>query len=130
MLMINIFRIIMVLTGGILFLMTISSLAKRRMTESFCLTWGLVAIIIILGGVVLKPYGLANMISPTGLILIVIVGYCAIFGVFYITSKLSQVTRKNQELAIQLSLVNQENRVVMQKIREIEKELEKAKAEQ
>ena len=120
----------MVLTGGILFLMTISSLAKRRMTESFCLTWGLVAIIIILGGVVLKPYGLANMISPTGLILIVIVGYCAIFGVFYITSKLSQVTRKNQELAIQLSLVNQENRVVMQKIREIEKELEKAKAEQ
>ena len=32
-------QIIMILTGVYLLVRTISSLAKRRMTEPFCLTW-------------------------------------------------------------------------------------------
>lgn len=123
MVMIDVLRIIMVCTGVFLLVITLSSLARRKMTESFCLTWGLVAIIIILAGIILRPYGISNMISITGLLLIVIVGFCVLFGAFYITGKVSELTRKNQELAIHVSLLNQENRMIMKKLEELEKEI-------
>ena len=123
MVMIDVLRIIMVVTGVFLLIITLSSLARRKMTESFCLTWGLVAIIIMLAGIILRPYGISNMISITGLLLIVIVGFCVLFGAFYITGKVSELTRKNQELAIHVSLLNQENREIMAKLKELEKEI-------
>ena len=90
-----------------------------KMTESFCLTWGLVAAMMIIAGLVLRPYGIAGMLSPTAMIVIVVVGYCLIFGLFYITGKVSELTRKNQELAIQISLINQENREMMEQIEKL-----------
>lgn len=122
MLMIDLMRLILALTGVGLFAITLSSLARRKMTESFCLTWGLVALMMIVSGLVLRPYGLAGQLSLTALVVIVVVGYCLIFGAFYITAKVSELTRKNQELAIQISLINQENRIMMEKLDELMKE--------
>lgn len=124
MLMIDVLRIILVGTGILLFGLTLSSLARRKMTESFCLTWGLVALIMIISGIVLQPYGLGAMISASGLVIIVVVGYCLIFGAFYITGKVSEVERKSRELAIQVSLLNQENRMIMDKLEELTAETE------
>lgn len=125
----DLMRLILALTGVALFAITLSSLARRKMTESFCLTWGLVALMMILAGLVLRPYGIAGMLSPTALIVIIVVGYCLIFGAFYITGKVSELTRKNQELAIQISLINQENRIMMDKIKEMDALLNQEKAE-
>ncbi len=119
MFVIDILRLILALTGVGLFAITLSSLARRKMTESFCLTWGLVAAMMIIAGLVLRPYGIAGMLSPTAMIVIVVVGYCLIFGLFYITGKVSELTRKNQELAIQISLINQENREMMEQIEKL-----------
>lgn len=126
MVVIDVLRIIIFFTGVLLFAITLSSLARRKMTESFCLTWGLVSIMIILAGVLLKPYGISEMISITGLLLIIIVSYCLIFGAFYITAKVSELTRKNQELAIQVSLLNQETVKLQEMLAELEN---KVKAE-
>ncbi len=124
MFLMDILRLILALTGVGLFAMTLSSLAKRKMTESFCLTWGIVAAMMILAGLVLRPYGIMGMLSPTALVVIVVVGYCILFGSFYITGKVSELTRKNQELAIQVSLINQENTIMMEKIEKLEKRLD------
>ncbi len=121
--MIDVLRIIMVITGGFLFLLTLASLARRKMTESFSLTWGLISIILVLSGILLRPYGISQFISVTGLMLILVVSYCIIFGAFYITSKVSELARKNQELSIQITLLNQENRLVMEKLEELTKEI-------
>lgn len=122
MLVISIARLIMVLIGVGLFLMTLSSLARRKMTESFCLTWGVVAVVIILAGILIRPYGISGWISPTTLLLMVIIGMCLIFGAFYITGRVSELERKNQELAIQVSLLNQENRMILDKLEELTQE--------
>lgn len=114
-------RIIMILAGIFLLAITVSSLARRKMTESFCLTWGLVAIVFILGGILLRPYGVSALISVTGLLLILVVGFCVVFGAFFITGKISELARKNQELAIQVTLLNHENRIMMKKLEELEK---------
>ena len=129
MLIIDILRLIIAITGVGIFAATLSSLARRKMTESFCLTWGIVAVMMIIAGLVLRPYGIANMMSVTALIVIVVVGYCLLGGFYYITAKVSELTRKNQELAIQVSLINAENRIMMEEIRELNKRLGIEKAE-
>ena len=123
--MIDILRIIMVITGVFLFLLTLASLARRKMTESFSLTWGLISIILILSGMLLRPYGISQFISVTGLLLILIIGFSILFGAFYITSKVSELARKNQELSIQITLLNQENRMMMEKLEEFTAKLTK-----
>ncbi len=119
---VDILRLIMVLTGVFLFMLTLVSLVRRKMTESFCLTWGLISIILILSGILLRPYGISAYISVTGLLLILIIGFSVLFGAFYITSKVSELARKNLELAIQITLLNQENRMIMEKLEELSKE--------
>ncbi len=101
-------QIIMILTGVYLLVRTISSLAKRRMTEPFCLTWGLVAIGIILAGCLLRPAGWNQYISYTGMVLLLLIGFCLLYGAYFISCRVSELMRQNNELAIQVSLLKEE----------------------
>lgn len=113
-------RVSMVVIGIILLLTTISSLAKRKMTETVCLVWGLVSVVFILAGILLRPYGISRYISMTGLCLIMVIGVAVLYGAFFISTKLSELARKNHELAVQVSLLNHENREMMRRLEEIE----------
>lgn len=122
-------RIIMILTGVVLFVVTLSSLAKRRMTESFCLTWGLISVIIILAGILLRPTEWSSYISSTGMILVGLIGFCVVYGAYFMSTKVSELMRKNMELAMQVSLLGKENeemKKILQKLSE-DKEQDKEK---
>lgn len=118
-------RIIMILTGICLAVITIVSLARRKMTESFCLTWGIVSVIFILAGILLRPYGVSSFISVTGLCLITFVGVCVLTGGLYFSLKISELERKNQELAIQVTLLNHDNKEILDKLEKLLKEDQK-----
>lgn len=111
-------RIIMIVTGVFLAVITIISLARRKMTESFCLTWGIVSVVFVLAGILLRPYGVSSFISLTGLALITFIGVCVLTGAFYLSLKISELERKNQELAIQVTLLNYEVKELMNKLNE------------
>lgn len=104
----TILQIIMIALGLVLLCETVSSLARRKMTEPFCLTWGLISIIIILAGCLLRPSGLDRYISPVGLVLVVLVGFCIVYGAYFMSQVVSDLMRKNNELAIQVSLLRHE----------------------
>lgn len=112
-------RIVMIVTGLFLFGVTLSSLAKRRMTEPFCLTWGLIGIIIILAGVLLRPAEWNRYISGTGLLLVLLIGFCVVYGAFFMSARVSELMRRNMELAMQVSLLNQENDEIKKKLEEL-----------
>lgn len=112
-------RIIIILTGVVLFCVTLSSLAKRRMTESFCLTWGLISVIIILSGILLRPTEWTSYISGTGMILVGIVAFCVIYGAYFISIKVSELMRRNLELAMQVSLLGKENEEIRERLQEL-----------
>jgi len=118
-------RVFIVVVGVVLLVTTISSLAKRKMTETVCLAWGLVAIVFILSGILLKPYGISEYISLAGLVLAMIIGTLVLYGAFIVSTKLSELVRKNHELALQVSLLNHENQVMMKKIEQLENAQEK-----
>lgn len=116
----DVLRIFMVIVGVMLLWTTISSLAKRKMTETVCLVWGLVSIVCILAGILLRPYGVNRYVSMTGLFLIMIVGIVVLAGAFFVSIKLSELARKNHELAVQVSLLNYENRSMMERLEQLE----------
>ena len=114
-----ILRVIVILTGVFLLFVTLSSLAKRRMTEPFVLTWGLISVIIVLGGILLRPTEWNRYISGTGMLLVGMISFCVIFGTYFISARVSELMRKNMELAMQLSLMKQESDEIKEQLAEL-----------
>lgn len=101
-------RIVLILVGCYLLVMTLLSLAKRKMSEQFCLVWALMSVLMVLIGILLKPAYIERFISVRGFILIMIALFGVLWGLWFISTQVSILIRKNQELAIQISLLNQD----------------------
>lgn len=104
-----ILRIITILTGFLILDLSILSLAKRKMTEPVCLAWGVISVCIILAGILLSPTELSRYISNTGMVLFLLIGFCLLYGAYTISIIISKLMRRNTELAIQITLMKQEN---------------------
>lgn len=114
-------RVIVILTGIFLLVVTFFSLARRRMTEPICLTWGLISVIMFLAGILLRPTELSRYISETGLILVGMIGFCIVFGLYFMSVRLSELMRRNLELAMQVSMLGMENEEIKKKLEELSK---------
>ncbi len=114
-----ILKIIIIVTGIFLLIIAISSLAKRVMHESFCLAWGVVSVAIIVAGIVLNPTQWSSYVSKAGLFLILLIFFTMVYAAYFASVKISELTRKNQELAIQVSLLNEQTERLTARIDEL-----------
>lgn len=115
----TILQMIMIATGVGLFFITVNSLAKRKMTESFCLAWGLISLVLICAGIFLRPAGWSRYLSNMGMVLVLMIGYSVIYVAYFLSGKVSELARKNQELAMQVSLLNQENQHILERLEQL-----------
>lgn len=106
-------RLLMIVIGVVILGFTIMSLAKKHMTESFCIVWGIASVVIICGGIILQPTEWSKYISWGGLMLILFGAVFLLSGAFYFSVRISRLTREIRELAIQVSLLNQENAMIL-----------------
>ena len=102
----DVLRLFVIVAGAYMFLKAILSLAKRKMTEPFCLAWAVLSALMILSGILLNPSQLDGYISTRGLILIIMIVSGILWGLWFISTQVSILKRRNQELAMQISLVN------------------------
>jgi len=116
-------RIVLIAAGVILFMIILTSLAHRRMTESFCLSWGVISLVFIISGIFLRPSGWQNYISHAGLVLIFLIGVAVVYGIYFMSWKVSDLLRKNSELAIQMSLMIAERDEMKARIEKLEQKL-------
>ncbi len=116
-------RIILILLGCYLLVMTLLSLAKRKMSEQFCLVWALMSVLMVLIGLLLKPSDIERFISVRGFILVLLALFGVLWGVWFISTQVSILIRKNQELAIQISLLNQDIERLSKEIEDCKKTL-------
>ena len=100
----DILRVFVIVAGVYMFLKAILSLAKRKMTEPFCLVQ------------------LDNFISFRGLILVILVISGLLWDLWFISSQVSILKRRNQELAMQISLLNQDCEKILKELEELRKE--------
>ena len=102
-------QMIMAGTGIVLLLLTTHSLAKRVLTESLSLFWGVISVLFILAGLLLAPVEWNRYISRRALVIVVLGMFVTLAGLYYLSIQMSYLIRKNQELAMQISLLNQEH---------------------
>lgn len=120
----NELRLFMIAVGLVIFGMTILSLVKKHMTESFCIAWGIVSLSIIFAGIILQPTQWNRYISRSGMLLILFGALMLLCGAFYFSVRVSRLTREVRELAIQVSLLNQENEVIVRVLTQDQAEIE------
>ena len=121
----DLLRVFVIVMGVWLLAMAVLSLAKRKMTEQFCLAWSIVSVLLVISGVLLNPSTLERYISMRILILILLITVGVVWILWFISTQLSVLSRKNQELAMQISLLNQDSEQILKKLDYLEEMMEK-----
>ena len=117
-------RLFMIVVGLIILVMTVMSLARKHMTESFCIVWGVIAAIAICAGIIVQPTQWNRYISWGTLLLILFGVVLLLAGTFILSVRISMLSRQVEELAMQVSLLNQENEMILRELGEEQVESE------
>ena len=118
----DVLRLFVIVAGAYMFLKAMLSLAKRKMTEPFCLAWAVLSALMIFSGILLNPSQLDGYISTRGLILIIIIVSGILWGLWFISTQVSILKRKNQELAMQISLLNNDCEKILRELEKLKRE--------
>ena len=118
----DVLRLFVIVAGAYMFLKAILSLAKRKMTEPICLAWAVLSALMIFSGILLNPSQLDGYISTRGLILIIIIVSGILWGLWFISTQVSILKRKNQELAMQISLLNNDCEKILRELEKLKRE--------
>ena len=102
-------QIMLVMAGILLFVRTLWALARKKLTETMSMFWSVVAILFVIAGLLLIPFNWSQYITPGALIFVAVGFVVMLEGLYFFSIQLSFTTRKTQELAIQISLLNQEH---------------------
>lgn len=119
-------RIVMIAVGIFLMMAVISSLTKRKMTEFFCVMWGVIAVDIIVIGIMMRTEKLDSEISGIEVLILLMISFCILGGMYLMSSKISVLLRKNTELSIQTSLLNLKVEKMERQIEELMEKIDRS----
>ena len=111
--MITIIRILMVGTGILFLVLAFWAYTRQKLNDSMALIWVFVSIALVITGAV--P-AVSKHLSESLLIFMLIICLLLLFLLFKVSKAVSVLSMKNQELAMQVSLLNQENERILHKL--------------
>ena len=119
MMSILIFKIAAIAAGVLLLLLSFLALVKKKMTEGIALGWALGSILLIVIGIVPCLNDWADKLSTTHIVALLLFASFVVGFMFKLSEMLSTIIMKNQELAMQVSLLNQENERILYELEEL-----------
>ena len=111
--MMTIIRILMVGTGILFLVLAFWAYTRQKLNDSMALIWAFVSIALVITGAV--P-AVSKHLSESLLIFMFIICLLLLFLLFKVSKAVSGLSMKNQELAMQVSLLNQENERILHKL--------------
>ena len=111
--MMTIIRILMVGTGILFLVLAFWAYTRQKLNDSMALIWAFVSIALVITGAV--P-AVSKHLSESLLIFMFIICLLLLFLLFKVSKAVSVLSMKNQELAMQESLLNQENERILHKL--------------
>lgn len=126
----NVLKLFMIILGVFILFKTVVSLAKRQMTEQFCLVWAALSVLFVVCGFLLKPTNLEKHISLCGFIFALLIVIILVSGAWFISIQVSSLIRKNQELAMQTSLLNHDSEYLIFEIKNLKRQFSELKQEE
>ncbi|OLA70866.1 MAG: hypothetical protein BHW45_09735 [Roseburia sp. CAG:197_41_10] len=109
----TIIRILMVGTGILFLVLAFWAYTRQKLNDSMALIWAFVSIALVITGAV--P-AVSKHLSESLLIFMFIICLLLLFLLFKVSKAVSVLSMKNQELAMQVSLLNQENERILHKL--------------
>ena len=98
----DLLTIFLIVMGICLLVMAILSLAKRKMTEPFCLAWAIVSVLLVICGILIKPSELERYISLRILILVFLITIGAAWTLWFISCLLYTSDAADEEDSVDL----------------------------
>ena len=111
--MITIIRILMVGTGILFLVLAFWAYTRQQLNDSMASIWAFAPIALVITGAV--P-AVSKHLSESLLIFMFIICLLLLFLLFKVSKAVSVLSMKNQELAMQVSLLNQENERILHKL--------------
>lgn len=115
-----IMRLAWILFGVVFMIITFRAYFRQRMTDTFALGWLSISLAVIIAGVLIRKEWQEAL--PLSLLILLAVVMIVLFG---ISLSVSGLVMRNRELAMQVSLLNQENEQVLQILGILSKDSEK-----
>ncbi|MFA9462737.1 MAG: hypothetical protein ACERKN_00435 [Velocimicrobium sp.] len=112
-------NVIMILTGSLLLLADFYAFVYKKFTEMMGLGWAAFSLFLIIVGVVQTLSGWTILIRNKEYLILYLIFLVMILGAFLVCMIVSQLAMKNQELAMQVSLLNQENERILKELERI-----------
>lgn len=109
---------ITVIEGIVLLIVDFISFVYQKITVGIELCWSSFAVVLILLGVVPGLSDWSRVVPQEAVPAFLLISLVIIFSFFYLSCAVSQLLRKNQELAMHVSLLNQENEIILQKLKD------------
>ena len=122
------FRLIMMAAGVCLLLLTFFMYSKRRLTDSIALGWALFSVVMIMAGAIRAWSGWSRALALASYPMVFAMGGLVILIIFGHSVHLSRIIMRSQELAMQVSLLNQENEETLHELVKLEARIRKLEA--
>ena len=104
----DILRLFVIVSGVFMVVRAILSLAKRKMTEPFCLSWVFLSALMILSGALLNPSQMKRYVSTRGLILTIIIVSGVLWGLWFISTQVSLLNNDCEKILRELEKLKRE----------------------
>lgn len=124
------FRLVVVIAGICLLLLTFFMYSKRCLTDRIALGWALFSAVMIMAGAIPAWSGWSRALALSSYPMVFAMGGLVVLIIFHHSVYLSLLIMKNQELAMHVSLLNQENEETIKKLFAMEKQIRQLEQEQ
>ena len=119
-------RMIMVVAGCLFLILNFVTYVKKNLTEKFTWMWTFFCVVMILSGIVPGLNNWSFQFNSWGYMALCIILVLIVQFIFIITKEIANLKKRNKELAMHVSLLNQENERILA---QMEKLTGKTKAE-
>lgn len=117
-----ILRLVMLAAGIVQVMLMIFALARRSLSETLVFLWGVESVLFILVSILINPQEIESYISVVGLIILILIAFGILFWAWHISIEVSSLIKKNLELGMQVSLLNEEREVLSEEIKRLKQE--------
>ncbi|MBO6215078.1 MAG: hypothetical protein J6N76_06035 [Lachnospiraceae bacterium] len=119
--MVTVVRFGFVFFGVVFFILNFMLYSKKKMYEPFMFTWVLISLLGVIFGLYTRPWGYVGEPGAPVILVLSMVLIVILFAIFVYSSIISIHIFKTQELAMQVSLLNEENERIRDRLARIEK---------
>lgn len=112
-------KIVLTAAGVVFLALAFRAYARQNLTDSMGLGWGIFSILLVIVGSIIRKTDFSGTVSLRLCMLVTLLFLFLIGILFGISVSVSRLRMKNQELAMQVSLLNQENERILHKLKKI-----------